>query len=392
MNKIVNRLNLGAGDIPLDGYENIDIKDDKKAFPLDYPDESVEEIRASHILEHFPSRQVPEVLDEWKRVLKPGGVLKVAVPNFELIAKLYLHPSKGKYPLEGWCMGGQIDDHDYHQAIFDKGKLQAQLRESGFVRVEPWESDANDCASLDISLNLMATKPTEEQDKVPNIQAVMSVPRLGFMDNFFCVTKLAGMGIPVRKFTGAFWGQCLERSIEMAVDDGADIILVVDYDTVFDESHVRDLLYAVRSYPEYDAFAPMQVSRGNDQLLMCNLDENGHVVASHSAKPYYDLDAVPVDSANFGLTAIRADILRKMPHPWFNGEPSPDGKWGEGRVDDDIWFWRVLKRAGGTLAVCPRVSVGHMELMVRWPGPTTEAIYQTVGEYHDKGAPAEVWQ
>jgi len=239
----------------------------------------------------------------------------------------------------------------------------------------------------------MGTKPTAEQEEEPKIQAVMSVPRLGFMDNFMCSMKvLPSAGINVRKVTGAFWGQCLERGLEAAMSDDVDVILTLDYDTVFDMDHLNDLMYALKSYPEYDAFAPLQVSRGNDQLLMCKVDNEGNAIESHSAKPYIELDAVPVDSAHFGFTAIRTSALKKMPKPWFKAEPAVDGGWGDGRVDEDIYFWRAFKRSGNTLAVCPRVAVGHMELMVRWPGPETLAIYQSVNDYHSTGAPENVWQ
>lgn len=387
------KINLGAGATPIPGYANLDIKNGEKAYPLNYEDDSVDEIRASHILEHFSHRHTIEVLQEWYRALKPGGTIKIAVPDFDIITQAYRSPNAGKYPLEQFIFGGHCDADDRHGSLFDWGKLKAVLKEVGFVRVEPWESEIDDCAAMHVSLNLMGTKPTAEQQARPNIQAVMSTPRLGFMDNFMCAMHVFPQaGINLRRVQGAFWGQCLERGIQACLDDGADIILTMDYDTVFDMHHLNELMYAVKSYPEYDAFAPLQVSRGNDQLLMCKVDESGTPIAEHSARPYIETDAVPVDSAHFGLTAIRASALRKMPKPWFKAEPAADGGWGDGRVDDDIYFWRKLKRSGGQLAVCPRVAVGHMELMVRWPGPETQAIYQTVNEYHSQGAPENVWQ
>jgi len=387
------KLNLGAGSQPLDGFTNVDIKDGKLAYPLDYADNSVQEIRASHLLEHFAYSETLEVLRDWVRVLAPGGTLKIAVPNFDIICQAYQSPKRTGAPLEGFLFGAQTDENDYHKSMFDWSKLKACLRAAGLVRIEPWESEIGDCASMNVSLNLMGTKPTAEQEEEPKIQAVMSVPRLGFMDNFMCSMKvLPSAGINVRKVTGAFWGQCLERGLEAAMSDDVDVILTLDYDTVFDMDHLNDLMYALKSYPEYDAFAPLQVSRGNDQLLMCKVDNEGNAIESHSAKPYIELDAVPVDSAHFGFTAIRTSALKKMPKPWFKAEPAVDGGWGDGRVDEDIYFWRAFKRSGNTLAVCPRVAVGHMELMVRWPGPETLAIYQSVNDYHSTGAPENVWQ
>lgn len=180
--------------------------------------------------------------------------------------------------------------------------------------------------------------------------------------------------------------------MQMAIDDGVEVIVTLDYDTVFTLENLGDLMYAVKSYPEYDAFAPMQVSRGNDQLLMCNLDKEGLAIPETIAQPYYDYDAVPADSAHFGLTAIRVSALQKMNHPWFLGVPAADGTWGDGRIDDDIFFWRQFKRAGNQLAMCPRVTIGHMELMVRWPGRDMKAMNQPVTEYHEHGAPLEIWQ
>ena len=44
------RLNIGAGSVAIDGYTPVDRSVGKEAFPLDYEDDSVDEIRASHIL------------------------------------------------------------------------------------------------------------------------------------------------------------------------------------------------------------------------------------------------------------------------------------------------------------------------------------------------------
>lgn len=43
---------------------------------------------ASHVLEHIPWYKTEEVLREWVRVLKPGGVLEVWVPDRLKYARL----------------------------------------------------------------------------------------------------------------------------------------------------------------------------------------------------------------------------------------------------------------------------------------------------------------
>ena len=58
---------------------------------------SVDLIYASHVIEYFDRDGVKNLLQEWIRVLKPGGKLRLAVPNFEAMANLYIEK---KYPLE----------------------------------------------------------------------------------------------------------------------------------------------------------------------------------------------------------------------------------------------------------------------------------------------------
>ena len=76
-------MNLGAGNCPLDGWENYDIKTGQPCFPLAHADGTVDEIRASHVLEHLSFRDATAALRDWFRALKPGGRLWVAVPDVD---------------------------------------------------------------------------------------------------------------------------------------------------------------------------------------------------------------------------------------------------------------------------------------------------------------------
>ena len=90
------KLNLGCGFNKLAGYVNVDIR--KEVSPdvvcdiqkLLYPDNSVDEIFASHLLEHIGWRKVDEVLKEWYRVLKPEGYLKLILPNMKFLCTKFL--------------------------------------------------------------------------------------------------------------------------------------------------------------------------------------------------------------------------------------------------------------------------------------------------------------
>lgn len=87
----VIKLNLGSGPHKKDGYVNIDSCEEcdpdlwlnlEKA-KLPYEDGSVEEIIASHVLEHI-SKLIP-LMNECNRVLKPGGYMKINVPVYPSI-------------------------------------------------------------------------------------------------------------------------------------------------------------------------------------------------------------------------------------------------------------------------------------------------------------------
>lgn len=80
------KVNLGCGRFPLKGYINVDnrdlpsvdlIADLNKPWP--WSDGTVDEVRASHVLEHIPD--VPAFMAEAHRVLAPHGVLDITVPH-----------------------------------------------------------------------------------------------------------------------------------------------------------------------------------------------------------------------------------------------------------------------------------------------------------------------
>jgi predicted SAM-dependent methyltransferase len=84
------KLDLGAGSVSPPGFVPLGRDHGSEIFPLHYADGSVTEIRASHVLEHFPFRMLETVIADWVRCLKKGGKLKIAVPDFEKIAQNYL--------------------------------------------------------------------------------------------------------------------------------------------------------------------------------------------------------------------------------------------------------------------------------------------------------------
>lgn len=95
-------LNLGCGACFHPEWVNVDfasgdpsvIQHDLRT-PLPFGDRSCRVVYHSHVLEHFEKSFAPVFLRECHRVLVPGGVLRVVVPDLETIARLYLQNLDG---------------------------------------------------------------------------------------------------------------------------------------------------------------------------------------------------------------------------------------------------------------------------------------------------------
>jgi len=62
--------------------------------PLPFPDNTFSAIYASHVLEHLYRSQGLVLLSECKRVLKPGGVLRLVVPDLQSMVVEYVNSKK----------------------------------------------------------------------------------------------------------------------------------------------------------------------------------------------------------------------------------------------------------------------------------------------------------
>jgi len=369
------KLNLGCGDVVPEGYTNIDRKLGLEAYPLTCEDNSVDEIRASHILEHFGHHKLREVLLNWVSKLKPGGVLKIAVPDYADVSRRYLSGEKINTQL--YICGGQLDDDDYHKSIFDKASLSAILDSVGLKDIKHWESEVRDCAVLPISLNLQGTKrpavivSQEEVDQCLNecrkLGAVMSMPRLTFADNMHTAARVFyELQIALTRGTGAFWGQVLTNMIEEHIESGAELIFTLDYDTWFTRDHAVRLLQLMAENPDVDAIIPVQSKRQGDEPLIGMRDKDGNVLERIDRK-VFDCELTPVGTGHFGLTLFRASALKKLKKPWFWAQPGPDGRWQEGRQDADIYFWNQFFEQGFKAVQANKVVIGHMQLMCTFP-------------------------
>lgn len=151
------KLHLGCGPRYIPGFIHIDVIDAEHIHhqgtvcALPYADDSAELIYASHVLEHFGRWEMHAVLREWHRVLVPGGVLRLAVPDFAACARIYCEEGlkDGLTGLIGLICGGQRNEYDFHKMVFDEQFLTEVLFSLGFRTVRRWDWQLTEHATVD---------------------------------------------------------------------------------------------------------------------------------------------------------------------------------------------------------------------------------------------------
>lgn len=151
------KLHLGCGSRCIPGWVHVDLAD----FPhidirhgvdvLPMGDGIADAIYACHVLEHFARKETPGVLAEWFRVLRPGGVLRVCVPDFAKWTALY-HDLAGTIALaavHGSIFGRQDGPFNIHYQAFDETALRSALLSAGFREPHRYDWRETEHAWLD---------------------------------------------------------------------------------------------------------------------------------------------------------------------------------------------------------------------------------------------------
>jgi predicted SAM-dependent methyltransferase len=146
----VLKLHLGCGDVYFDGWVNIDRESEKADVKLDlrstlpYDNDSVDFIYSEHVIEHLTVQEGIRVLSECHRVLKSGGVVRIATPDLNYVIFRYLF---------FWKRQDWIKTYGYdwirtraemlnigmrewgHQYLYNGEELDRRLREVGFLKI-----------------------------------------------------------------------------------------------------------------------------------------------------------------------------------------------------------------------------------------------------------------
>jgi predicted SAM-dependent methyltransferase len=203
------RVNLGCGPSPTPGWVNIDNSltvrlaripaisalIGRKSFVeavrrsqvrygtalhTGLPAGSADVIYSSHMLEHLDRHEARRFLAEARRLLRPGGILRLAVPDLRMIAERYARDGDADRFMT--ALGIELDKpaglvarlrfafltgFRHHHWMYDAASLERLLASEGFggiVRLEPGETTITDPGALDLR---------EREDESLYLEAVM---------------------------------------------------------------------------------------------------------------------------------------------------------------------------------------------------------------------------
>ena len=118
---------------------------------LPFKDQTISVIYSSHLIAYFDRFQILDVLQEWHRVLEPGGILRVATPDFFRMIRMYndskiklddIHgPLYGRMEMNGKCI--------YHKTTYDYPSLTKFLMLAGFKNVRRYDHRQTEHAVFD---------------------------------------------------------------------------------------------------------------------------------------------------------------------------------------------------------------------------------------------------
>lgn len=159
------RLHIGCGPNVLEGWVNIDsvarapgVRTDVDVLAMPFTDASVDHILAEHVFEHFAFAEEERLWRECARVLRPGGLLEIEVPDFEWVCQAFLagedrfrafyqtgaldhYFGSGRDTGQRWGIvqtmffGNQNGAGQFHKSAYTKGKIRDVAALAGFAQV-----------------------------------------------------------------------------------------------------------------------------------------------------------------------------------------------------------------------------------------------------------------
>lgn len=169
------KLDIGSKDLRVrPDFTTVDLFNDAADVQADmgdlpYPNNSVSEIWASHVLEHVGPERTDSILREWLRVLIPGCTAIIIVPNLDDACRYWLKPGGDLVKARMLLFGDATGAGEYHMNGWNPGDLNREVLAAGFeiariyTSVETAEANLNGSYWHDVeSIVVEARKPTGE--------------------------------------------------------------------------------------------------------------------------------------------------------------------------------------------------------------------------------------
>ena len=189
------KLHLGCQNNYLEGYVNVDLPPSEQTVEkvradvyedvrrLSYPDNTIDEIRSHHLLEHFSRQEALLLLARWHRWLKKDGLLVVETPDFETSIKKFIKADniKDRFPFGRHIFGSQEAAWAQHQDFWYEDKFRYVLSQLGY----------GDFRFEEFSNNLEQKLSSLKKIKITQESFLKNFKKMGFNDmpNVICLAK-----------------------------------------------------------------------------------------------------------------------------------------------------------------------------------------------------------
>jgi predicted SAM-dependent methyltransferase len=149
-----------------DIWHDVDIVCDARNIPL--PDDYADIVFSSECLEHFPWKEYQSALKEWCRILKPGGMIRIEVPDFLGSCKqmLSMNSLEGDRAMQQIFFAEQMNQNDFHFVGLTSRMLIDDFENLGLTVIDVKSGD--EWGSIDFDLS----RPLIYEDYLLKIDAV----------------------------------------------------------------------------------------------------------------------------------------------------------------------------------------------------------------------------
>jgi len=118
--------------------------------PLPYADNTASAIFSSHVLEHLFIDEVLNLISECHRVLRPGGICRVVVPDLEKIISLYNSDDPRKFIADIYEVTTRRAVKNSHHCAFTGAFLSSLFTQAGFSKCLVLSYRVGNCPDIEL--------------------------------------------------------------------------------------------------------------------------------------------------------------------------------------------------------------------------------------------------